>query len=157
MPIGGGGFPGPLPSISDDASSKTERTATIRVDRKRASFAADLDHGHPGDLEHGVHPMSYDDAEYDDDDDEGDEMDLMKVLKITAPAQSQLDQFAPKEGEVIMVEESMASYLNRKTALLMLWFPLGVSRVTCVLVNPKADSRPVVRSVVLSIPDQNHL
>ena len=39
----------------------------------------------------------------------------------------QRDRFRPDtDGDNFeLVEESMASYLNRKTALLMLWFPLG--------------------------------
>lgn len=60
--------------------------------------------------------------------DEDDQWDLLRVLQQTAPPKTANDRFAPGEGEVVeFVEESMASYLNRKTALLMLWFPLGVS------------------------------
>ncbi|WVQ83169.1 hypothetical protein IAT38_005307 [Cryptococcus sp. DSM 104549] len=54
------------------------------------------------------------------------EWDLLKMLS-EAPATSD-DRFAPptSNGEYVeLVPESMASYLNRKTALLMLWFPLG--------------------------------
>ncbi len=58
--------------------------------------------------------------------------DLMRVLHQTAPPKSANDRFGPAEGETVeLVEESMASYLNRKTALLMLWFPLGVSGPQC--------------------------
>ena len=60
--------------------------------------------------------------------DDDTDWDLMRVLQQTAPAKTADDRFAPVEGETIEFEhESMASYLNRKTALLMLWFPLGVS------------------------------
>ena len=59
---------------------------------------------------------------------EDDDWDLMRVLQQTEPPKSAGDRFAPAEGETVeFVQESMASYLNRKTALLMLWFPLGVS------------------------------
>jgi len=55
---------------------------------------------------------------------EDDNWDLMRILQQSAP--TKLKGSAPEET-VELVEESMASYLNRKTALLMLWFPLGVS------------------------------
>ena len=59
---------------------------------------------------------------------EDDNWDLMRMLQQSGPPRHAHDKFAPREGEVVeFVEESMASYLNRKTALLMLWFPLGVS------------------------------
>ena len=59
---------------------------------------------------------------------EDDDWDLMRVLQQVEPPKSAGDRFAPAEGEAVeFVQESMASYLNRKTALLMLWFPLGVS------------------------------
>lgn len=59
-----------------------------------------------------------------EDEDEDTEMDLLRMLRQDAE---------PQDGsrdttEIELVPESMASYLNRKTALLMLWFPLGVSR-----------------------------
>ncbi|KAK8847503.1 hypothetical protein IAR55_005361 [Kwoniella newhampshirensis] len=60
-------------------------------------------------------------------DEEGDEdaWDLMKMLSEAPPGGGD-DRFAPRDGEQFeLVPESMASYLNRKTALLMLWFPLG--------------------------------
>lgn len=52
--------------------------------------------------------------------------DLMQMLRQSAPPRGADDRFAPPGETVELVEESMASYLNRKTALLMLWFPLGV-------------------------------
>ena len=64
-----------------------------------------------------------------EDDRDDDEWDLMRVLQQTAPAKSADDRFHPEGETVEFVEESMASYLNRKTSLLMLWFPLGASRV----------------------------
>jgi hypothetical protein len=58
---------------------------------------------------------------------EDDNWDLMRILQQSAPKDA-------KGREVVetveLVEESMASYLNRKTALLMLWFPLGVSGIS---------------------------
>lgn len=58
--------------------------------------------------------------------DEEMEVDLIKML---AAAPSNVDdRFAPPAGEHSeLVPESISSYLNRKTAMLMLWFPLGVS------------------------------
>ncbi|KGB80158.1 hypothetical protein CNBG_5996 [Cryptococcus deuterogattii R265] len=56
--------------------------------------------------------------------DEEMEVDLIKML---AAAPSNVDdRFAPPAGEHSeLVPESISSYLNRKTAMLMLWFPLG--------------------------------
>jgi len=54
---------------------------------------------------------------------EDDNWDLMRILQQSAPVRSRHER---DQGETVeLVEESMASYLNRKTALLMLWFPLG--------------------------------
>jgi hypothetical protein len=76
-------------------------------------------------------PGQSEEEEERDGDADGD-WDLMQMLSNTAPPRTADDRFAP-EGETIeLVEESMASYLNRKTALLMLWFPLGVRRVNAV-------------------------
>ncbi|AFR97489.1 hypothetical protein C343_05632 [Cryptococcus neoformans C23] len=59
-----------------------------------------------------------------EDDDLDEEMDLMKMLAAAPPKVD--DRFAPPPGEQYeLVPESMSSYLNRKTAMLMLWFPLG--------------------------------
>lgn len=66
------------------------------------------------------------DADADDDDDDDDEWDLKRFLA-NEPVPEGDDRFAvtqPSENHEY-VAESMASYLNRKTALLMLWFPLG--------------------------------
>lgn len=61
-----------------------------------------------------------------EDDDLDEEMDLMKMLAAAPPKVD--DRFALPPGEQYeLVPESMSSYLNRKTAMLMLWFPLGVS------------------------------
>ena len=98
------------PSISDRGSDAGDDTVT----RARA-----LDDDAPRDVPAADHDQVLSEDE---------ELDLMNVLKTTAPPRSQEDKFAPRAGEtVVLVEESMASYLNRKTALLMLWFPLGVS------------------------------
>jgi hypothetical protein len=65
-------------------------------------------------------------GEEEEDEDESDgEMDLMRMLAQDSEPE---DRPTGKE-EYELVPESMASYLNRKTALLMLWFPLGVSHV----------------------------
>jgi hypothetical protein len=53
------------------------------------------------------------------------EMDLMRMLAQDSEPEDQQRRGSREEYE--LVPESMASYLNRKTALLMLWFPLGVS------------------------------
>lgn len=59
----------------------------------------------------------------DEEEDESDgEMDLMRMLQGDAAASGNRRN---PEASYEFVEESMASYLNRKTALLMLWFPLG--------------------------------
>lgn len=78
-----------------------------------------------------------------DDDGEGDnDWDLMQMLQASAPANGTRSQ---QEGEerIEFVEESMASYLNRKTALLMLWFPLGVS-------FPSLSERPMLMNSMSS-------
>ena len=67
-----------------------------------------------------------------DAEDDDEEFDLMRMLQQSRPSRTRDDRFAPSgidnTGEVVeFVPESMSSYLNRKTALLMLWFPLGVS------------------------------
>ncbi|WWD00717.1 hypothetical protein V866_007652 [Kwoniella sp. B9012] len=60
------------------------------------------------------------------------EWDLARMLAQPPPGSHTADdRFAPRQsttnnGESFeLVPESMSSYLNRKTALLMLWFPLG--------------------------------
>lgn len=69
------------------------------------------------------------DEEDRDGEEEGDDdWDLMRMLQASAPAADPSRSHV--EDQVEFVEESMASYLNRKTALLMLWFPLGVSRTS---------------------------
>ncbi|KAK6903606.1 hypothetical protein I203_107111 [Kwoniella mangroviensis CBS 8507] len=71
------------------------------------------------------------DTQGDDTEDE-DEWDLARMLAQPPPGSHTADdRFAPRQsttnnGESFeLVPESMSSYLNRKTALLMLWFPLG--------------------------------
>ncbi|RXK40939.1 hypothetical protein M231_01787 [Tremella mesenterica] len=59
-------------------------------------------------------------------DEEEDEFDLMRMLQESRPPGTGDERVAQDEGEIVeFVPESMASYLNRKTALLMLWFPLA--------------------------------
>lgn len=67
------------------------------------------------------------DEESESDEGESDgEMDLMRMLaQDSEPTDPNTRRGSREEYE--LVPESMASYLNRKTALLMLWFPLGVS------------------------------
>lgn len=95
-----------------------------------------------------------DDAEQEEDDN----WDLRRMLQQSAPPKHAHDRFAPAQGETVeLVEESMASYLNRKTALLMLWFPLGVSGASCIILGRVADfstspfsrSRSCVSSMIL--------
>jgi hypothetical protein len=74
-----------------------------------------------------------DNGEYEDDDEEEEEeedneMDLLRMLRQDSEPEDGQNQGQREEYE--LVPESMASYLNRKTALLMLWFPLGVSLFT---------------------------
>ncbi|KAL1407325.1 hypothetical protein Q8F55_006747 [Vanrija albida] len=66
-------------------------------------------------------------ADDDDDADDDDGMDLADFLKQAPPSRNGHDPFVVTNNSenVEYVAESMASYLNRKTALLMLWFPLG--------------------------------
>jgi hypothetical protein len=69
---------------------------------------------------------SREEEEEDDAEEESDgEMDLMRML--AQDSEPVDDQRRGSREEYELVPESMASYLNRKTALLMLWFPLGVS------------------------------
>ena len=70
-------------------------------------------------------------------DDEDDDLDLMRVLQKTAPPDTFNDGFGVRSGseQFDYMPESMSSYLNRKTALLMLWFPLGVSDLCGVIEN----------------------
>lgn len=66
-----------------------------------------------------------DDEEEDESESDG-EMDLMRMLAQDSEPVDPGQRRGSRE-EYELVPESMASYLNRKTALLMLWFPLGVS------------------------------
>ena len=76
--------------------------------------------------------LDQEEREEEEDEEESDgEMDLMRML-----AQDSEPEDRPTgREEYELVPESMASYLNRKTALLMLWFPLGVSPSFCKLLN----------------------
>lgn len=83
------------------------------------------------DLEKGF-VLVEDDEEHDTqrgDEDDG-EWDLKQFLaneEALPPTGNDPFVVTQKSENVEYVPESMASYLNRKTALLMLWFPLGVS------------------------------
>jgi hypothetical protein len=67
-------------------------------------------------------------GDVDDEEEESDgEMDLMRMLQ--GDSNDSEGNRRNQEASYEFVEESMASYLNRKTALLMLWFPLGVSTI----------------------------
>ena len=70
-----------------------------------------------------ISPRNLENGDEDEGDDGEHEMDLARMLASDGgdPPDSRDDE------EFDYVPESMASYLNRKTALLMLWFPLGVS------------------------------
>lgn len=54
-------------------------------------------------------------------DDEEDDMDLLAMLRSDGAGRDATASHHSSE----YIQESMSSYLNRKTALLMLWFPLG--------------------------------
>ena len=60
---------------------------------------------------------------------EDEEWDLMRVLQSTMPegAEKERNRSAVSSEEYELVPESMSSYLNRKTSMLMLYFPLAVS------------------------------
>lgn len=76
--------------------------------------------------------LDQEEREEEEDEESDGEMDLMRML-----AQDSEPEDRPTgREEYELVPESMASYLNRKTALLMLWFPLGVSPSFCKLLNP---------------------
>ena len=66
-----------------------------------------------------------DEEEAEEEEESDGEMDLMRMLQ--GSSSDTPDGRRNQEASYEFVEESMASYLNRKTALLMLWFPLGVS------------------------------
>lgn len=75
--------------------------------------------------------LDQEEREEEEDEESDGEMDLMRML-----AQDSEPEDRPTgREEYELVPESMASYLNRKTALLMLWFPLGVSPSFCKLLN----------------------
>lgn len=69
------------------------------------------------DLEKGLVPVASPESLDDDD------MDLLAMLRSDGAGVGQGTQASHHSSEYI--QESMSSYLNRKTALLMLWFPLG--------------------------------
>ncbi|EKD00262.1 hypothetical protein A1Q2_05439 [Trichosporon asahii var. asahii CBS 8904] len=69
------------------------------------------------DLEKGLVPVASPESIDDDD------MDLLAMLRSDGAGVGQGTQASHHSSEYI--QESMSSYLNRKTALLMLWFPLG--------------------------------
>ncbi|WWC59593.1 uncharacterized protein I303_102150 [Kwoniella dejecticola CBS 10117] len=100
-----------------------------------------------------------------DEEDEDDEWDLARMLAQPPPgSHSADDRFAPRQshtnGQTFeLVPESMSSYLNRKTALLMLWFPLGylflfsVSLIRLVYDfagNPPTSLRAISKWMVLA-------
>ena len=79
-----------------------------------------------GDEESRRQSRQDDEEEEEDEEEESDgEMDLMRMLAQDSEPVDNQRRGSREEYE--LVPESMASYLNRKTALLMLWFPLGVS------------------------------
>jgi hypothetical protein len=124
----------PIGPEYDAAIRRTSASAYSEMDgSRRSSIVTD------GKKSPGIH-RSLSDPESDDiergaggagpeeDEDEDEQFDLMRILQQTSPKGVD-DRFVAHET-VEYVPESMSSYLNRKTALLMLWFPLGVS-VSC--------------------------
>jgi hypothetical protein len=143
----------PIGPEYDAAIRRTSASALSEMDAsRRSSMVTD------GKKQPGTHP-SLSDPESDDieraaaggagaeEEDEDEQFDLMRILQQTSPKGVD-DRFVPHET-VEYVPESMSSYLNRKTALLMLWFPLGVS-LGEGLQSCEADHS--VRVVVLGIP-----
>jgi hypothetical protein len=124
----------PLPSGYSQTGSSFSRGGTPRStipgninDLPRASTPGSSIQASK-DVEKGGVDGDEDDSEDDDDDAVG-TWDLMRMLKEPPPTGDK-DPFAIQTNASEnheYVQESMASYLNRKTALLMLWFPLGVS------------------------------
>jgi hypothetical protein len=88
-----------------------------------------------GDEERGGSKSKRGDDGASDDDDDGDDMDFAQMLAASyaegPPTASRQGRSASEDTEFI--QESTASYLNRKTAMLMLYFPLAyVYRVPLV-------------------------
>jgi len=90
------------------------------MEQEEATRSREDDRGLGLDEERG----SDDEDEDEEEDEEDNEMDLLRMLRQDSEPE---DQNPGQKEEYELVPESMASYLNRKTALLMLWFPLGVS------------------------------
>ncbi|KAK4684863.1 hypothetical protein P7C73_g5303, partial [Tremellales sp. Uapishka_1] len=118
------------PGNGEAGAADTRRPSEITQPRRESDLSQFPDSRRPS----GVGPFATaleDDLELQQGEEQGgeDEWDLMKVLKSTAPPKSFDHGFeVGSDGkEYELVPESMASYLNRKTALLMLWFPLAVS------------------------------
>ena len=111
------------PSLRDSEETMAEKVARDKDEKDHGRDRRDTD----------ADPERFGKSEGEGDErgeheEEDDNWDLMRMLQQSGPPKSAADRFAPAQGETIeLVEESMASYLNRKTALLMLWFPLGVS------------------------------
>ncbi|KAL7419331.1 hypothetical protein Q5752_006169 [Cryptotrichosporon argae] len=110
------------------ASSRQSFASTAKLKPAPPHAIALLTDGRHLDLERGT-ATATDGEDDEDDDDEGEAniWDLIKELQRTQPAENPDDRFHVRSGseQFEYVPESMASYLNRKTALLMLWFPLG--------------------------------
>ncbi|ORY30332.1 hypothetical protein BCR39DRAFT_558612 [Naematelia encephala] len=115
--------PFPLPPQVFDRD--TRRPSAMTQDTRRPSTPIPQ----PPKDTHVVHPSISDpeSSAEDRDKEDGNDMDLMHMLRETGPPGSGDHRFHPHphDENVELVPESMASYLNRKTALLMLWFPLG--------------------------------
>jgi hypothetical protein len=98
---------------------------------------------------------SREEEEEDEEEESDGEMDLMRMLAQDSEPVDNHRRGSREEYE--LVPESMASYLNRKTALLMLWFPLGVSHFLSSTPIHFSRSLMTVRNVILSIPNPGDL
>ena len=101
----------------------SRRSSIVTEGKKSPGIHRSLSDPESDDIERGAGG-----AGPEEDEDEDEQFDLMRILQQTSPKGVD-DRFVAHET-VEYVPESMSSYLNRKTALLMLWFPLGVS-VSC--------------------------
>lgn len=134
-----GAAPGLLPGMSRRASALPPDTSPVleqdnetffgveRTDRQRSG----PERSEPERASAQSDPERAED-ENENDEDEDAEMDLLRMLRqdsepdVAGGGRRYGSGGDGSGGDYELVPESMASYLNRKTALLMLWFPLGV-------------------------------
>jgi hypothetical protein len=125
------------PSAAPPHASPVLETDNEDFLRSRSDRGADLDVDE--EARDRNQEESGENSDEDDEEESDGEMDLMRMLaQDSEPVDP--DQRKGSREEYELVPESMASYLNRKTALLMLWFPLGVSLSPLLLLPPSLRS-----------------